>query len=645
MPVPALAIPAAAAGLAYLNGRWRVSEDAYTLKCLATSAIAFKRRERADRLNSFYLLEEHANNPKLADKTFIVYYNQQWTFRETYDTVLRYAGWLHSTHKVTKGEFVAINLMNSPHFLFCTLAVWSLGAVPAFINYNLTGDGFTHSIKISTARLLITEPEVEATTLTSTTRDAVLSPTFRNNAFPLEITILTPELLKSLSYFPPHRAPDAVRSGIIGRDPQVLIFTSGTTGLPKAASVTWQRNHESSKFVAVWLGLRNAASSNPDRYYTAMPLYHSSAFQVCFHSSLISATTIVIGRKFSVSAFWDEIVQTRATVIQYVGETLRYLLAAPPRPDDSTRHNVRLAFGNGLRADVWTRFRVRFGIETIAEFYGATEGTGGTTNFSRNSFAAGAIGSNGKLMSLLSGSMFAIVQVDWDTEAPYRDPKTGLCVKVPEGTPGELLAKLDENDIGAKFQGYHGNQEATKKKVFRDVLKKGDAWFRTGDAVIRDTEGRLWFSDRLGDTFRWKAENVSTAQVGEVLGHHPKVLEANVYGVSVPAHDGRAGCAAVMLRPGCIDGDGELKDEVRESLATWCKNSLPRYAAPVFLRVVKDMATTGTNKQQKPKLRAEGVEPAKMGGDKVYWLRPGSSTYELFGEAGWAQLGAGNVKL
>jgi acyl-CoA synthetase (AMP-forming)/AMP-acid ligase II len=612
---------------------------------LIGGSIAFKRRERADRINSFYILEGHANNPKVADKTFIIYDGQAWTFRQTYETVLRYAGWLHSTHKVTKGEFVAINMMNSAQMLFTIMAVWSLGAVPALINYNLTGDGFTHSVKSASARVLITEPEIESKTLDEATRAVLLSPTFRNNSFPLEIAVLDEGLLKSLNYFPPYRAPDSVRSGLQGRSPQVLIFTSGTTGLPKPALVTWERTQASSDTVYRWLGLRNVTTANPDRYYTAMPLYHSSGFQLNFHVCLIGACTTVVGRKFSASNFWDDVIRSEATAIQYVGETLRYLLAVPPRPDDRTRHNVRLAFGNGLRADVWERFRGRFGVETIVEFYGATEGVGGTFNYNRNSFSAGAIGSIGSLTNLLMSSMYAFVKVDWDTEEPYRDPKTGFCVKVPTGEPGELLAKLDEKDIGAKFQGYHNNPEATKKKLMRDVFKKGDAYFRTGDVIIKDSEHRQWFSDRIGDTFRWKSENVSTAQVGEVLGHHPKVQEANVYGVSLPGYEGRAGCAAVMLEPSAFEGAGHLKPEVLESLATWCTNSLPKYAVPIFIRTVTELVVTGTNKQQKPKLRQEGVQPDRMGSDKVYWLKPGSATYEPFDARGWSEICGGTAKL
>lgn len=638
-------MPAAAAGLAYLNARWRLPEDIRILKAVIGATIAFKRRERQDRINSFYILEDHANNPKVADKLFLIYENQTWTFKQTYDIVLRYAGWLHSTHNVTKGEFVAINMVNSAEMLFTILAVWSLGAIPALINYNLTGQGFTHSVKAASARLLVTEPEIEAKTLDDATRAVVFAANFRNDSFPLEVAVLDEALTKSLNYFQPYRAPDAARSGLIGRSPQVLIFTSGTTGLPKPALVTWERTQTASDTVYRWLGLRNVTTSNPDRYYTAMPIYHSSGFQLNFHACLMGACTSVLGRRFSVSNFWNEVIRNEATAIQYVGETLRYLLANPPHPDDRTRHKVRLAFGNGLRADVWERFRSRFGVETIVEFYGATEGVGGTFNFNRNSFSSGAIGANGSVVNLVMGPAFAFVKVDWDTEEPYRDPKTGFCVKVPTGEPGELLAKLDEKDIGAKFQGYHGSPEATKKKLMRDVFKKGDAYFRTGDVIVKDSEYRLWFSDRIGDTFRWKSENVSTAQVGEVLGHHPRVQEANVYGVSLPGYEGRAGCAAVMLDASSFGPNGGLKPEVLESLATWCTNSLPRFAVPIFIRTVKELVVTGTNKQQKPKLRQEGVQPDRMGSDKLYWLKPGSSRYEPFTSRGWSELVGGVAKL
>ncbi|OAP62208.1 hypothetical protein AYL99_04411 [Fonsecaea erecta] len=643
----ALAVPsatAALAGLAYLNARWRVSVDLELILSLLASQRAFAKREAADRANSFYLIEGHAQNPKVADKIFLIYQGKTWTFKQTYDMVLRYAGYLHATHAVLPGEIVAMDFMNGPPFLFLTMALWSLGALPAFINYNLTSTSFVHSVKTSSARLLIVDPEIESKVLTDETKAIFSAPNFRNNAFPLEVAVLTPGLQSSLEYFPPYRAPDSARSGVVGRSPCVLISTSGTTGLPKAAIVPWDRTVVGSGLIARWINLHPVTSSKPDRYYTAMPLYHSSAFQLGFHCCLIRACTLVLGHKFSVSHFWDEVAAADATAIQYVGETLRYLLAVPPQPNDRTKHKVRLAFGNGLRPDVWDKFRARFGVETVAEFYGATESAGASFNLSRNTFSSGAIGQAGLLGSLFMRLRQTIVKVDWDTEAPYRDPKTGFCIPVPRGEPGELLYSVDPADIGAKFQGYFGNKEATNSKILRDVLKKGDAWFRSGDVIKLDSEGRTWFMDRIGDTFRWRSENVSTAEVAQALGQHPAVLEANVYGVAIPHHEGRAGCAAVLLKD-ISSHTTPIPDTLLESLATYARNSLPKYAVPVFLRVMTQVIATGNNKQQKTVLRQEGVDPAKVADDRLFFLRPNSQRYEPFGKAEWEIVKSGKMKL
>ncbi|OQV06158.1 AMP-binding enzyme domain-containing protein [Cladophialophora immunda] len=640
----ALAAPTALAGLAYLNARWRVSVDLELILSLLASQRAFAKREAADRANSFYLLEGHAHNPKVADKAFIIYQGKTWTFKQTYDMVLRYAGYLHTTHSVLPGEIVAMDFMNSPQFLFLAMALWSLGALPAFINYNLTSTSFVHSVKTSSARLLIVDPEIESKVLTEETKSVFSAPNFRNNAFPLEVAVLTTGLQSSLEYFPPYRAPDSARSGVVGRAPCVLISTSGTTGLPKAAIVPWDRTVVGSGLVSRWINLRPVTSSNPDRYYTSMPLYHASAFQLGFHCCLIRGCTLVLGHKFSVSNFWDEVIAADATAIQYVGETLRYLLAVPPQADDRTKHKVRLAFGNGLRPDVWDKFRARFGVETVAEFYGATESAGASFNISRNTFSSGAIGQAGLLGSLLMKLRQTIVKVDWETEAPYRDPKTGFCIPVPRGEPGELLYKVDPADIGAKYQGYFGNKKASDSKILRDVLKKGDAWFRSGDVIKLDSEGRTWFMDRIGDTFRWRSENVSTAEVAQVLGEHSAVLEANVYGVAIPHHEGRAGCAAVLLKD-ISSSTTPVPETLLESLATYARNSLPRYAVPVFLRVVTQVMATGNNKQQKHVLRQEGVNPEKVGEDRLFFLRPNSQRYEPFKKKEWETVKMGKVKL
>lgn len=383
-----------------------------------------------------------------------------------------------------------------------------------------------------------------------------------------------------------------------------------------------------------------------------MPLYHSTALLMGLSNALSAGATFAISRKFSTRHFWEDVRKHGANIIQYVGETCRYLLSAPPAIDPVTgenldqKHSVRLAFGNGLRPDVWNRFKERFGIETIAEFYGATEGSFGTWNLSRNDLSMGAIGRNGSLYNLILGWSVAIVRVDHETELPYREPNTGFCCKVRPNEPGELMFRLPRKNIKSRFQGYYGDEAATSKKIMTSVFSKGDVWFRTGDVVRHDAENRLFFTDRIGDTFRWKSENVSTAEVAQVLGLHPAISESNVYGVELPQHEGRAGCAAVVLQSSSDLGeDGAPSEEILRELADHVRAELPKYALPLFLRVVKGatLQATGTNKQQKHHLRSEGVDPSRTGEDDVFWLKNGS--YVKFSVEDWETLKAGKVKL
>lgn len=377
-----------------------------------------------------------------------------------------------------------------------------------------------------------------------------------------------------------------------------------------------------------------------------MPLYHSTAAILGFGAALFSGATLIIGHRFSATRFWNEVRENDATMIQYVGEAMRYLLAAPRQLDNVTgedldkKHCVRLAYGNGLRPDIWNRVKERFGIETIGEFYTATEAFSGHWNKSSNDFTAGAIGRNGLLARLLLGRSLAIVDIDHETQMPWRDPTTGLCRRSKRGEPGELIYAMDPKNISEKFQGYFNNKQDTDRKILRDVFTKGDAWFRTGDLVRWDKDGRWYFTDRIGDTYRWKSENVSTNEVAEVLGKHPEIVEANVYGVRLPHHEGRAGCAAVVFRDSSTDPPAEVLD----SLAELVHSQLPSYAKPLFLRVTAELERTGTNKQQKHILRAEGVDPSKVASkDRLYWLQNGR--YVPFGEADWAKLNAAQVRL
>jgi acyl-CoA synthetase (AMP-forming)/AMP-acid ligase II len=260
---------------------------------------------------------------------------------------------------------------------------------------------------------------------------------------------------------------------------------------------------------------------------------------------MMTGITLCIGKRFSTSKFWSEVHDSRATWFTYVGETARYLLAAPPSPLDKD-HNIRCMYGNGLRPDVWIKFRDRFGVPEVAEFFNSSEGVFGLINYSRGDYLAGAVGMHGAIMRYITRNLIVPVLIDQDSGAIARDPKTGFAYRQPYEVGGEIIVQVP--DVKA-FAGYFNNPEATMKKFERNVFQKGDLWYRSGDALCRDADGRWYFKDRLGDTFRWKGENVSTAEVAEVLGRFPGVVEANVYGVGLPSHDGRAGCAAVYIDP------------------------------------------------------------------------------------------------
>ncbi|OJJ46898.1 hypothetical protein ASPZODRAFT_151500 [Penicilliopsis zonata CBS 506.65] len=651
-----VSVPAAAATLAYLNARWSLFYDVTLMKSIIKMNLKSRLAQRGDRLNLFYILEGQALAASSADRPFIVYHGQTWTYHETYLMAMRYGSFLKNTYGVKPKDIVAIDFMNSSTFVFLVLGLWSIGASPAFINYNLTGKPLTHSVKSSTARLLLVDEELRKAFSPEILETFASQDFLDDGKGPVNVVFFTSDIEAQILQTDPVREPDSARGGQILRDMAVLIYTSGTTGMPKPAIVSWKKSWTGAIFVLNWMGVKST-----DRFFTSMPLYHSSASILGFMTCLMAGCTFIIGRKFSARGFMKEARDTDATIIQYVGETMRYLLAVPPEIDPITgenldkKHKVRIAFGNGLRPDIWNRVKDRFNIPTIAEFYSATEATSGAWNYSSNDFAAGAIGRNGSLAYLVLSRGVTVVEVDYELQAPWRDPKTGLCKKVARGEPGELLYLIDAADTGEAFQGYYGNKSATESKIVRDVHKKGDAYFRSGDVIRWDSEGRWYFSDRLGDTFRWKGENVSTNEVAEALGAHPGIHEANVYGVALPNHDGRAGCSAIVLKDqvqsstGESSGDDERailvpSSEVMSSIATHTLENLPKFAVPLFLRVTSEMQSTGNNKQQKHVLRTEGVNPKLVGPrDKLYWLQ--GSVYVPFEQKDWDRLEGGHVKL
>ncbi|THX14624.1 acetyl-CoA synthetase-like protein, partial [Aureobasidium pullulans] len=634
-----LAAPAAVASLAYLRAKTSFPNDYAILKATVLGALYVRNCVKNDRVNLFYELEKHALDPKTRDHSFLAIpphvpkdvatpadlkglQATEWSYKQVYETVLKFAAWLKQEHGVKKGDMVAIDYTNKTQFVCLWFALFSLGAKAAFINTNLRGKALLHCVKACKAKLLIVDPAIE---------DALTDEVRQELANSVQAVVLDDMTEGRIVATAGLRVPNEERGGDKISDTAVLIFTSGTTGLPKPAVVPWKKFLLSGRTVSNWLGVKST-----DRYYTAMPLYHSSASILNISVVLHAGATTILSHHFSPKTFFASATASKATMMQYIGEMCRYLLSTPPSPFDKS-HTIRMAFGNGLRPDVWQKFKERFNILEIAEFYSATEAVGGSFIKSKNNFGLGAVGRAGTTLQTLMGSQTAIVKHDVETGEPYRN-SSNLCERVSPGESGEYINALDPKNISDKYVGYYGNQKASDSKILRDVFKAGDAWYRSGDLLRKDTQGRLFFVDRIGDTYRWKSENVSTNEVAEALSTSPHIEEINVYGVALPNHDGRAGCAAVMLK-------SAPSSQVLKEIAAHAREKMPKFAIPLFLRVVREFEVTGTAKYTKHGLREQGVDPGKVGEDGLFWLPVGAEAYTEFGKRDWDGVVGGGVKL
>lgn len=443
---------------------------------------------------------------------------------------------------------VAFYLSNSPDFVFAWLGLLAVGAAPSMINVNLTGKALVHCLRISDAKLLLVDDGNEYQERMNGAMGEI------KGSLGMRVARMDMVTVESIRALPAVRPDDSYRAGVKGDWPMIVVYTSGTTGMPKAVAFTHSRTYD--RCVRGWWHVSKAG----DRWYQPMPMYHGTG-AIMAMTVLTQGYTLCIGKKFSTSTFWKDVRDSRATWFVYVGETARYLLAAPPSIDDKN-HNCRGMYGNGLRPDVWKRFQERFGIQEVLEFFAASEGMVALQVHAKGDFFTGIVGHHGALLRRKLSNIYVPVRVDATTGDLIRDPKTGFAIREPYEIGGEILMAVDSEK---KFVGYLNNEEATKKKFVRDVFRKGDLFYRSGDALRRDRDGRWFFLDRLGDTFRWKGENVSTAEVGEVVGRWPGIQEANgkksisitkrhpnrhvVYGVQVPNADGRAGCAAIYIKP------------------------------------------------------------------------------------------------
>ena len=594
--------------------------------------LLFSVKER--RPSAFYLFE--ANVTLFPQSVAIWSRTGSYTWSQVHDRACQYATFFLA-QGVQPGQIIGLYMKNAPEFLFIWLGLMAIGCAPAMINWNLSADPLIHCIKISKTALLIVDQEQDC-------QDRIESEKQRIEG-DLGVNIITlSEILKAeIARSPIARPEDTYRENVTAVSPCALFYTSGTTGLPKAFPFGTARFYMTG---AAWLRSMGGQKPGPggDRYYVCMPCYHGTG-GISTMACLTSGISVALAKKFSTSQYWQDVHDSEATILVYVGEAARYLLAAPVSPLEK-QHKVRCLYGNGMRPDVWSRFQERFNVPEVCEFFNSTEGMFTLVNYTRNSSRANAVGHHGLVLRYLFHDTYVPVEVDIETNEIVRSPKTGFAKRKDYAEGGEIIVKLPNRDA---FPGYWGSAESTAKKFAYDVFKKGDLYYRTGDALRRTDDGHWVFLDRLGDTYRWKSENVATAEVAEILGTYPGVIEANVYGVQVPGHEGRAGCAA-------IDLETPVKDSFDWTAFTkYVRAKLPRYAVPVFIRVVESgvgSMSSHNNKQNKVPLRQEGIDPnlkgSKMKGgerDQVYWLAPKAAQYVPFTERDWENLIAGKAKL
>jgi fatty-acyl-CoA synthase len=480
----------------------------------------------------------------------------------------RYARWALAQN-IGKGDVVALIMPNRAEYLALWLGITRIGGVVALINTNLTGASLAHCVRVARPKHIIVAQELLG---------AFEAAKIDTGAVVWRHGVAFSDLIASYAGDALH---DDEKRAVTLNDPALLIYTSGTTGLPKAAYVSHHRVMMWTHWFAGMMGARA-----DDRLYNCLPMYHSVGGVVASGAVLLAGGSVVLREKFSASGFWKDVADTGCTIFQYIGELCRYLLksdaAVPP-------HKLRLACGNGLSGDVWEAFQARFAIPQILEFYAATEG-----NFSLYN-AEGKPGAIGRIPSFLA-HRFPVALV--------KQNEDGKWIAVARGEAGEAIAKIAGG--AARFEGYT-DAAATNTKILRDVFQPGDAWLKSGDLMRQDAQGFFYFVDRMGDTFRWKGENVATTEVAAVLNEFPGITQANVYGVAVPGADGRAGMAALEIA-GNLDLTG-----LKAHLAA----RLPAYARPVFLRMVPSLAITETFKQKKHDLAKDGFDPAHIA-DPLY---------------------------
>jgi fatty-acyl-CoA synthase len=538
------------------------------------------------------------------------------TYRALAERANRYARWALA-QGLGKGDCVALLMPNRPEFMAIWLGISKAGGTVALLNTNLSGPSLAHCINIAAPKHLIVDADLVDAFSTALPSLTAAATTWVHGLSDRSF----PRIDREIERHAGEKLNDGERPPLTIHDRALYIYTSGTTGLPKAANVSHARLMQWSHWFA---GMMDARQT--DRMYDCLPMYHSVGGVLAPGAILSAGGSVVIGEKFSASQFWNEVVRWDCTLIQYIGELCRYLLHTAPSPNDNG-HRIRIACGNGLRPDVWEPFQSRFRIPQILEFYAATEG--GISLFN----VEGKCGAIGRVPAYLAHRFSpALVQFDVEKEQPVRN-EHGFCMRCAANEIGEAIGKIvdDPSNAGSRFEGYT-SREASEKKILRNVFEPGDAWVRTGDLMRQDEKGFFYFVDRIGDTFRWKGENVATSEISEAMAAFPGVKQANVYGVIVPGAEGRAGMASLVTEP-----EFDLP-----AFRAYLASRLPRYARPLFLRIRNEMEVTGTFKYTKTDLARQGYDPTATA-DVLYFDHAERQAFVRLDKALYDRIQAGEI--
>jgi fatty-acyl-CoA synthase len=528
-----------------------------------------------------------------------------------------YANWARCQGLVA-GDVVCVMMHNCPEYVAIWLGFSRVGAIVSLVNIHLTGASLAHCIQIVSPRLILVQAElIDAFKSARPFLDTNIDVWSKGDCG-CEAPDIDGELANASNLFSAGECPHVTIN-----DQALYIYTSGTSGLPKAAKISHSRLMQWSHWFAGMMDIRST-----DRMYNCLPMYHSIGGVVAVAPMLIKGGSVVVREKFSTTRFWDDIVKFDCTIFQYIGELCRYLVNSEQHANE-TRHRIRLCCGNGLRLDVWDRFKTRFSIRQILEFYAATEGNVSLFNLE------GKPGSIGRTPRFLAHRFpTKIVKIDDDTGEVLRGDD-GLCILCKHNEIGEAIGKINNksSNVGSRFEGYNCDAES-EGKVLRDAIEKGDAWFRSGDLMRQDEDGFFYFVDRIGDTFRWKGENVATTELSNTITAMSGVQEAVAYGVPVPGHEGRVGMVALV-----VDQNFDLV-LFRECLA----KHLPRYARPLFIRICQEIETTATFKHRKSELARQSYDPTVCW-DAIYFDDSALERFVRLDETVFERIQTGQIRL